>query len=378
MTEPTARAVPSAGDPALAGLLVEMVGSGAATAAAVALGGAGSEPAAAWAGWARPPRPGEEPGAGSERALGPRDRFDLASLTKPISASLALRWEARGRLPLATQLGDIWEGAAAGFAATTLEDLLRHRAGFARWAPLYALCGAPSEIAGRLLDGGLQDPGLVAAAESGYSDLDYLLWGLSAERALGEPLARLFEGELAELGSEAPAPHPAAESSVECRMDGAREVELAAARGLRVESPAAPSPGTVQDGNARFAGGMAGHAGLFASLDGMWRVAEEWIAPSGWLAQEGVERALAGTRAPGGAGLLGWTRPADWRQTAGRLPERCYGHLGFTGGSVWLESSTRRGLVLLAHRASPSADLDPWRRELYDRLASESGGQDAW
>jgi CubicO group peptidase (beta-lactamase class C family) len=317
--------------------------------------------------------------------LGPKDRFDLASLTKPVSASVALRWEAQGRLALATPLGEIWEGAAAGLAETTLEDLLRHRAGFIRWAPFYALCGAPSEIAERLLDGGLMRPSLMeanllGATESSYSDLDYLLWGLSVERALGEPLARLFERELGELGREAPAPHPVAESAVECRMDGAREGVLAAQMGLRVEIPAAPSPGTVQDGNARFAGGMAGHAGLFASLDGVWRVLEEWTTPGRWLTGEGVELALTGTLPSGaetlssgaGARPLGWTRPADWRQTAERLPAGCYGHLGFTGGSVWFERSTQRGLVLLAHRASSSADLDPWRRRLYERLSTGS------
>lgn len=387
MTEPTAGAVPSGGDRELAALLVEMVASGAATAAAVALGRAGGEPAAAWAGWSRPPAvAGGRSEAGSERPLGSKDHFDLASLSKPISASLALRWEAQGKLPLATQLGEIWEGAAAGLATTTLEDLLRHRAGFVRWAPLYALCDAPSEVAGRLLDGGLLDPSRIGEAGSGYSDLDYLLWGLSVERVLGASLAALFEAELAALGPEAPTPHPPAEGVVECRMDGAREVELAAERGLRLKTPAPPSPGIVQDGNARFAGGMAGHAGLFASLGGLWRVAEEWIDPGGWLTREGVERALSGSW-PSGAGarpsgaevrLLGWTRPKDWRQTTGRLSESCYGHIGFTGGSLWLDRSSRQGLALLAHRSSSSADLDRWRKVLYERLGSGVGERDAW
>lgn len=355
------RTVPSQGDAGLSEVLVGMVASGNATAASALLWRDGAEERAAIAGWSRP---------ASSRPLAPGNRFDLASLTKPVHAAVALRWDARGELPLTTRLSEIWPRPAPGLAGATLEDLLRHRAGFARWAPLFALCADRAAAVERLLDGSL-----LGAAEPTYSDLDYVLWGLSAERALGEPLPGLVRRELDELGPEAPVARPAEGEAVECLMDGSREAELAADLGVSIAPGAPPRLGEVQDRNARFLGGLGGHAGLFASAAGLARVIGEWMRPSGWLTAEGVERALR--EAPF---TLGWTRPAAWRSVAGGVPAGAFGHLGFTGGSVWFERASGSLLVLLVHRVAPGADLEPWRRRLYAMLgAGAHGGQDgAW
>ena len=66
--------------------------------------------------------------------------FDLASVTKPFSATLALVLDQSGDLPLATPVGEIWPTASSRVASVTLEDLLHHRAGMRRWMPLYAVC----------------------------------------------------------------------------------------------------------------------------------------------------------------------------------------------------------------------------------------------
>jgi len=189
---------PRGGDGELAALLAEMVGSGSATAAAAMLVLDGASPRTAIAGWRRPPRAprgsgDREPGAA--QPLEVSDRFDLASLSKPLHAAAALRWDASSRLPLATRLAEVWPQVVPALESVTLEGLLRHQAGFSRWAPLYARCGDRHQVASALLAGEF-----LADEPPGYSDLDYILWGLTVERALGQPLDQLVARELEELG----------------------------------------------------------------------------------------------------------------------------------------------------------------------------------
>ncbi len=77
--------------------------------------------------------------AGGGEPVGADDLFDVASLTKPFVATLALRLEARGLLGLETAIGDLLPDARPELARRTCEDLLRHRAGLAPWFPLWTL-----------------------------------------------------------------------------------------------------------------------------------------------------------------------------------------------------------------------------------------------
>lgn len=311
--------------------------------AALAFGPAGTAAAAAG-------------GAAGER----EPLFDLASLTKLWTASLALRLDVDDRLPLATPIGELWPRADRELARRPLEALLRHRAGLLPWAPLYRLCRRPERVA-ELLTGGR----LGGARRGTYSDLGFVLWGLSAERALGEPLARLVAVELAApLGLvTASAPGAGGRRWLVSPLGNGREVELAARQGVQVARRAGPPAGEPQDGNARFLGGVAGHAGLFASPGAMGRLAVEWLRPGGLWPVAAVERALAVR----GGFALGWQR-ATRRGSAGpALAPRGLGHVGFTGGSAWIDRDAGRCWLLLAHRAALDVDLAGHRRWFHSR-----------
>lgn len=314
--------------------------------------------------------PGEEDGeletrAGRVRAGGPvvdgRSLFDLASLTKPWTATLALWLDRRGELPLTTRLGELFSGAGDALASVSLEDLLRHRAGFVRWRPLYALVRDADEALERLLCGDW----LGHPPEETYSDLDYLLWGLAAERATGRSYADLVDRlarQLPTSGVVASGEAVAVERAVECPLGGGREVELAAEVGLDIGALPAPGPGKAQDGNARFFDHPTAHAGLFSTSSAMAAMAREWLAPEALLSEELVERAL-GARGRFG---LGWFRAGE--TAAGRLlGPSAFGHDGFTGGSLWLDRQRGRAVVMLAHRASLEVDLAAVRAELVGR-----------
>ncbi len=337
-------------------LLGEMVGAGAVGAAVALVGDRRAIRLGARAGRTR---------IEGGRAVADEDLFDLASLTKPFTATLALVLDAAGLLPLDLPIGEIWPGAVRALGRRSLSDLLRQRAGFRPWAPLYRRCRSRA-TAERLLLGGE----LLGARPGTYSDLGFMLWGFGAERLLRRSLEELLREHLLRplrLTSAGPNPRRGA-PVVECRLDNAREVALALAaeQGIRVALRPGPEPGEVQDGNARFLGGLAGHAGLFAAAAQLWRLGSEWLHPRAVLSADQVRQGLAGSS----PFALGWARRGQLGAAGSELEPVAVGHHGFTGGGLWLEPGRGRVLVLLAHRTSVQTDMGSWYRRFLRAAAT--------
>jgi CubicO group peptidase (beta-lactamase class C family) len=338
--------------------LDDLLRSGAATAAATAVGTAEHILAEETAG-----------------EVTPASRFDYASLTKPFVATLALVLDAAGVLPLSTRVAAIWPAADPRLGRKPLSDLLRHRSGLAAWRPLYHLCRPREEVLDLILGGSL-----LGTRAGTYSDLDYILYGMTAERVTGTALGELVRSRvLIPLGLASVEPAPGDQpDAVESRMDSAQEVLLAARQGLTIVPPPLAPRGLPQDGNARFlidlaggpgrmAGRLSGHAGLFGTARDLWALGAEWLAPGRLLQPEAVTAALGG----GGRFALGWWR-RTLRGSAGRaLSRSSFGHTGFAGGSLWIDphagpaEDTGRIYVLLAARADPLSNMNRWRRRFH-------------
>ncbi len=307
---------------------------------------------------------------------GSEARFDGASLTKPWMATLALVLDRAGdegpRLGLDSTL---LPGSEAGEGTTgpRLEDLLRHRAGLPAWMPLGVTLGKrlsePDELTEFLLalvPRRREDPPATL-----YSDLGYILWAGLAERRLERGLDELLDElvcvplglpRLGELSRHPP-------RAVECRLDNGKEVELAAAQGIRLTRSGSFHLGVPQDGNARalrHLGVPSGHAGLFPTADEMLELGREWLNPHRLLTVSQVESALSGTDPY----ALGWARRSEDGSSGPALTPAAFGHTGFTGGSLWIDPPRGRIYLLLAHRLSSRVDFNPFRREFH-RLASE-------
>ncbi len=301
-------------------------------------------------------------------AVGSRhdSRFDLASITKPFVATLALVLDRQGLLSLSQPIGEVLE-VPIPLARRSLGSLLRHRSGLAPWLPLRAL-GHEASDRTSLLE--LMARTVATSKGYRYSDLGYVLWGWAAEKMLGRGLAQLLAGAvLAPLGLDAsvawrPGPAPDVAPSP---CDGAKETELAASLGFDLAVLPPPSPGEAQDGNARWLGQPAGHAGLFGAALDVLTLAEEWRLPRRVLVEADVVRALRGP----GEYSLGWARRRA-RQKGGSagsaLSPGSFGHTGFAGGNVWVDRVAGRSYVLLAHRTSSLSDLNPRRRAFHSLL----------
>ncbi len=339
---------------------------------------AGAAPSAAAAALFRDAATGEWlalVGGAACNATGPQaSLFDLASLTKPVVALTAARLARAGRVSLTTPLAeylDCARGSAVG--GRSLEQLLAHRAGLEGHRELFAplLRGLGCER-GALLQAAAEAvrPDAGDAPGAVYSDLGYLLLGAALESATGESLDALVRREVSEpLGAELGS---AAEWRVRAPDFDARVLptEHVPWRGGLVR-------GAVHDENAwAFAGcGLAGHAGLFGTLLGVAALAAGVLdALAGrepdWLGTRDVEPLV---RVRDASSLrAGFDGRSPGASTAGtRLGAASFGHLGFTGTSVWCDPEQDVALVLLTNRVSPTRAntlLPALRGRLNDRL----------
>jgi CubicO group peptidase (beta-lactamase class C family) len=277
----------------------------------------------------------------------PEMYFDLASLTKvlfTVPEILHLVEEGLADLdePLGSFLPELGWLSENPLRRVTLRELLTHTAGLPAWAPIYTWGSDPSQLKARLL----QEPWNLGAPV--YSDLGYIFLGLVLERVRRKPLSAF----------ELPPGltfHPQPEQSVASEWDPWR------GRLLR---------GEVHDENAAALGGVAGHAGLFGTLEGVLLRAQallrgELLSPA---ALEEMRRPHTSERA------LGWQRKHPGWSGGSLASPSTLGHTGFTGTGVWIDFERGYAWALLTHRVHPSrhrdSEIHNLRRRVGDAIAA--------
>jgi CubicO group peptidase (beta-lactamase class C family) len=118
-------------------------------------------------------------------------------------------------------------------------------------------------------------------------------------------------------------------------------------------------------------GGIAAHAGLFGTAMGVLGIARAWLEqrlPLLDAAQSARVVALftMTSAVPGSTRRLGFDGPApDGSGATGHaLSARAFGHLGFTGVSVWIDPDAGSVHVLLTNRVHPTRGDDDRIRAL--------------
>lgn len=337
---------------------------GDAGAIAKALVATGVAPDAA-VGWAARTGGGWELGAGRASAdrLELEPVFDLASVTKPMTAFALAR---SSRLARTDRLGAVLEEARGTVSEdVSLELLLAHRAGLEAHLPLYEplVSGGAVERSAALrcvanarrpdATGPIPTEGFAPV----YSDLGFALVGEALARAenardAGEVIERLVVGALGrdDLGT---ARTLAGRASLDF-AERVRKTEIVPWRGGEVR-------GAVHDENAWALTGTggSGHAGMFGTL--------EAVLSFGCAVLDAVERRegplatgdlswLVRPR-PGGTLRAGFDGKSETGSSAGeRAGPRTFGHLGFTGTSVWIDPDAEAVVAVLTNRVFPSRE----------------------
>src|SRR6185503_11347363 len=117
--------------------------------------------------------------------------------------------------------------------------------------------------------------------------------------------------------------------------------------------------GVVHDENCHSAGGVAGHAGVFATIDDVARFAAAIVALASGERRGAIDPAVARAffttaPAPSTTWRLGWDTPSPdpgVSHAGDRWPRAgAIGHGGYTGTSLWLDLARRRWVALLTNR----------------------------
>lgn len=130
-----------------------------------------------------------------------------------------------------------------------------------------------------------------------------------------------------------------------------------------------PNYHEVHDPNARNLRTFCSHAGLFSTADGVCRTLLNYEEKTGML--EKVKEDLKKHRH---RFALGWDRVEDPSNTlAGKgCGQFTFGHLGFTGQSIWIDPEKKRGHVILSnatkHYWFEKQGLNDIRRALGEKI----------
>lgn len=272
--------------------------------------------------------------------------FDLASISKAIATTtMAMILYERGLLDLEMPLVHVvpeFAGEDERRREVNFRQLLVHSSGL----PAYEKLFLKAKTRDDLLQAAFSVP-LAADPETKaeYSDIGFILLGLALERLADESLDRFCQREVfGPLGMTRTAFNP---------PKAWREIAVPTADDQSFRHRVIQ--GEVQDENASVLGGVAGHAGLFSTASDVAVFAASLIEGSPPIVRP--ETLTLFTRResspPGTSRALGWDTPSAPSQSGKFFSANAYGHLGYTGTSLWIDPERQLSVTLLTNRTWP-------------------------
>jgi serine-type D-Ala-D-Ala carboxypeptidase len=282
--------------------------------------------------------------------------FDLASVTKVVATtSMAMILYERGLLdldaPVAAIVPEFASPHSSGSESSkndarrrdvTLRMLLTHSSGLPAYEKLFLRAKTREELLAAALPTPLAaDP----RTSSVYSDIGFIILGVALERIADEPLDHFCQQEVfgpLGMGHTLFNPPPAWRASIPPAADD---------RAFRHRI----IQGEVQDENASVLGGVAGHAGLFATAQDL-AIFGHALLRGGSSILRPETLALFTRREPEPAATsraLGWDTPSSPSQSGKYFSASSFGHLGYTGTSLWIDPERQLSISLLTNRTWP-------------------------
>jgi CubicO group peptidase (beta-lactamase class C family) len=302
------------------------------------------------------------------RRVTERTVYDLASLAKPIATtSIIMGLSATRALSLETPVAECfaeWRGADR--EEVTVQDLLEHSSGLAARlvdrAPTlrrefeHDICTMKLEYEPR--------------SRSVYSDLGFILLGFAAADRGGAPLDEQWTRIAAELTDDVLGFGVPTDRVDETAPTVPLDEDVRRGRVLVAE---------VHDNYAAALGGVAGHAGLFGTAGAVGMFAQAVLGAALGdsafpmpLTPSVVARLTRKSTVPGSSRALGWDTMLPTSSCGTELSPAAFGHVGFTGTSLWIDPVLDRYFVLLTNRvyAGSSSDDMQQARSAFHNAAS--------
>lgn len=307
--------------------------------------------------------------------------FDLASLTKPLVTALAVaELISSGQLSLKTFLQDVLPDArGTDKAMITIDMLLRHRSGLPAHRPYFKMLDVP--VPGFDARNSLRRQVLAEPLEyepgSGevYSDLGFILLAWVVEHLSCVRLdAFVYERVFKPLKINDLFFNPLCSDFTRYGRDKSASLFAATSHCPWREKMI---KGEVEDENAWAAGGIEGHAGLFGTAFGVYRLCRQILKALENKETKVINSSVIRCFADKNNGMLrpaGFDSPSEKNASSGRFfSKQSIGHLGFTGTSFWIDPEKSLIAVLLTNRVHPSRDniaIRKFRPIIHDLIAS--------
>ncbi len=276
----------------------------------------------------------------------PDSIFDLSSVTKIVATtSMAMLLYELGLLDLDMPVVAMVPEFAADNPRNpevTIRMLLAHSSGLPAYEKLFLEAKNRDELLAAAFATQLTaDPG----TRTEYSDIGFIILGIALERLAEEPLdsfcRREVFGPLSMLHTAfrpLAAWHDSIPPTVDDRTFRQRIIQ-----------------GEVHDENASVMGGVAAHAGLFATASDLAIFANAMLEGGRPILRP--ETLAVFTRResspPDTSRALGWDMPSSPSQSGKHFSVRSFGHLGYTGTSLWIDPDRQLSVTLLTNRTWP-------------------------
>ena len=276
----------------------------------------------------------------------PASIFDLASLTKVVATTaMAMILYERGVLDLDAPVAAILPEFAADDPRrrqVTLRLLLAHSSGLPAYEKLFLLAKSKDELIAAALTTQLAaDPG----SRAEYSDIGFIILGIALEQLAQESLDRFCQLEV--FG-----PLGMAHTFFDPPMHW---WSLIPPTGDDQSFRNRIIQGEVQDENASVMNGVAGHAGVFATAEDLAVFSHAMLTGGRPIVRP--ETLAVFTRPesspPGTSRALGWDTPSSPSQSGKHFSLSSFGHLGYTGTSLWIDPERQLSITMLTNRTWP-------------------------
>lgn len=298
--------------------------------------------------------------------------FDLASVTKVVATTaMAMLLYDRGKLDLQQRVIELlpaFQSEDLRRERVTVAMLLVHSSGLPAYVRLFERARTRAELIPLAMGCPLEaEPGTRAE----YSDIGFILLGEILQRLAGEALDSFCSREIFQpLGMKCTFFNPASGR----RTDIPPTVEDQSFRKRIVQ-------GEVHDENASVMGGVAGHAGLFSNTTDLMKFSKCLLGSGPALFRPETVALFAERQPPPGSSrALGWDTPSSPSQSGKYFSQHSFGHLGYTGTSLWIDAERQIAIALLTNRTWPhreSQAIKKIRPAFHDAIMEELLGQNA-
>ena len=270
--------------------------------------------------------------------------FDLASLTKCIATTtsvMKLFQDGRVRLndPVSVYLPGFSQN---GKADITVRQLLTHYSGFGPDLDLHEQWHGREAALQMVLQ---QRPMYPPGSRFLYSDINFETLGFLVEQVTGTSLDVFAKQNIF---------NPLDMKDTQFRPTQQMSSRVAP---TQYDENHSMLRGTVHDPTARRMDGVAGHAGLFSTVDDLAIFAQEMLSGSKVLTRSTIERMTTPQQPIVATTLrgLGWDIDSPLSSNRGELlPVGSYGHTGFTGTSLWIDPVTNTYVIILTNAVHPN------------------------